>query len=117
MIAVRETSPDVFEPIVGNPTLLSIDGEVKAPLRTVMADSWTAEDRARFGVHLVEPADIPDGKQAVGAPTYVRRGGVVVEVRAVEDIPAPGASLYDYDLLKSELKALAARVSALEGKT
>jgi hypothetical protein len=114
MIVVKETGKGAFERVLGNPTLTSIDGKVRAPLRTIMHDSWTAEERAAFGVHLVEPAKIPDGKRAVGAATYEKRNGAVVEVRAVEDNPPPQPSRYD--LLRADVEALAARVAALEGK-
>jgi hypothetical protein len=114
MIPIKETSPGIFEPIVGNPTLLSLDGKVKAPLLTILHASWSAEDRARFGVHLVEPAAIPEGKQAAGAPAYEMRDGAVVEVIKLEDIPPPQPGRYE--LLKAEVEALAARVATLEGK-
>jgi hypothetical protein len=88
MAIVVETKDGIILPVSGNPTLTSLDGEVRAPLAVIMHESWTDEDRAKFGVHLVEPATLPDGKRVVGAPTYERRGGVVVEVVTIEDIPA-----------------------------
>lgn len=90
MIPVKETSPGVFERLSGNPVLLSLDGRVRAPLRTILHKSWTAEDRAKFGVHLAVPFVTPEGKRAVDSPTYEKRDGVVVEVRTVADVIAPG---------------------------
>lgn len=107
MITVRETAPGVFEHIAGNPTLKSLDGKVKAPLRTILAPSWSAEDRAKFGVYRAEPFVIPDGMQAVGSPTYERRDGVVVEVRTVEDVPAPPP---DTRTPREKVEAMAARL-------
>jgi hypothetical protein len=89
MIAVRETKDGTLEPITGNPTLTRLDGKARAPLQVILHQSWTAEDRAAFGVHLVEPFTVPDGKLAVGAPRYEKHGSAVVEVIDVEDIPAP----------------------------
>jgi hypothetical protein len=114
MTAVRETKAGAFEPIAGNPTLTSLDGEVRAPLATILHESWTAEDRAKFGVHVVEPCRIPDGKRPVGSPIYEKRDGAVVEVREFEDIPAPQPSRYE--LLLARVEALEARVLAVEGK-
>lgn len=88
MIAVRETKDGSFERITGNPVLTSLDGKVRAPLAVIMHESWTVEDRARFGIYLVEPVAVPDGKRAKGSPTYQRQGDAVVEVVEVEDIPA-----------------------------
>ena len=89
MIPVRETKSGQFERITGNPTLTSLDGTRKAPLKTIMHKSWSAEDRASFGVYLVEPAAVPEGKRTVGAPRYKRQGVAVVEVRDLEDVPKP----------------------------
>lgn len=89
MIPVRETKPGQFERITGNPTLKSLDGTRKAPLKTIMHKSWSAEERAAFGVHLVEPAAVPEGKRPVGSPRYERQGSAVVEVRDMEDVPKP----------------------------
>jgi hypothetical protein len=93
MIAIKETSPGIFEPVDGNPVLLSLDGKVKAPLGTILAPSWTAEDRAKFGVHVVDPFRAPDGKQAIGPATYAKIDGVVVEVREIEDVPTQAPEL------------------------
>jgi hypothetical protein len=102
----------VFEPITGNPVLLSLDGKEKAPLAVVLHHSWTDEDRARFGVYMAEPATIPDGKVAVGQPRYERYGGKVVEIRDVGDASKP-QPLRD---VVAELDALAARIAALEAR-
>jgi hypothetical protein len=110
MIPVRETKPGVFERITGNPVLLSRDGRRKAPLRTILALSWTAEERAKFGVYLAVPCTVPDGKIAVGSPRFEHQGSKLVELRELQEAPAPEPSR---DVL-AELDALAARVSALE---
>jgi hypothetical protein len=116
MIAVRETKPGVFEPIVGNPVLLSLDGKVKAPLLTILAPSWSEADRAKFGVYTVEPFVVPEGKQVTGLPRYEKVDGGIVQVGDLEDIPAPAEPLPNpLDELRSDLEALAARVLALEG--
>jgi hypothetical protein len=88
MIVVHETSPGMFERITGARTLRNAEGKT-ASLRTILASSWTAEDRAKFGVHVVDPFTVPDGKRAVGAPAYEKRGDMVVEVRDLEDVPKP----------------------------
>jgi hypothetical protein len=107
MITVRETKSGTFERLVGNPTLLSLDGEVKAPLKTICSPTWTPADRAEFGVYLVEPFVVPEGMQEVGPRTYVKGSdGVVVEVATVEDIPAPPP---DTRTPEQKVEAMAAR--------
>lgn len=113
MIPVRETSPGVFEPVEGNPVLFSLDGKVQAPLQTIMAPSWSAEDRAAFGVYAVELAPVPEGKQSV-SHTYAKQGDGVVMVRTLEDIPPADPRPDPIDDLRSTVEALAARVLALE---
>jgi len=54
-----------FITVGGNPTLTSLDGQLRAPLQTIMADSWTAEDRAAFGVYRVD-VNPPLGKLWAG---------------------------------------------------
>lgn len=116
MIAVIETK-DGFEPIGGNPALLSLDGDRRAPLAVILSDSWTAEERAAFGVYIVEPMVIPDGKVAVGMPSYERNGwGQVIEVRALEDHREPQHDPNPLDDLRADLEALAQRVATLEGQ-
>src|SRR5262245_47245596 len=91
MIPVRETDQG-FEVLSGNPVLLSLDGKEKAPLAVLLHDSWSDQDRARFGVYLAEEFVVPEGKQRDGAPAYERRGGKVVEfvpVRDAEIAPEP----------------------------
>lgn len=64
-VAVLATGGD-FTRLMGNPTLTSLDGETRAPLRTILADSWSSEDRAAFGVFLVDTSP-PEGKRWTGA--------------------------------------------------
>jgi hypothetical protein len=89
MIVVREAKDGTLEPITGNPVLLSLDGKEKAPLQTVLALSWSAEDRARFGIYIAEPFTFEDGTRAASAPRYEKQGGAVVQLIEVEDVPTP----------------------------
>lgn len=115
MITVRETRAGAFERIGGNPTLTSLDGKVKAPLRTIMAPSWTEGDRAKFGVYVVMPFAVPEGMAPVGSPAYIKdAGGKIVETYAVE--PTPALQPSPYDVLRTDVDALIARVATLEGK-
>lgn len=89
MIPVIEVLPGHFVRAAGNPRMLSLDGEVVAPLATILADSWTDEDRAKFGVFMAEPFETPAGKVKVGQARYERQGDNVVEVYDTEPEPAP----------------------------
>jgi hypothetical protein len=117
MIAVIETE-NGFELIGGNPTLASLDGKARAPLAVILHQSWTAEERAKFGVYVVMPAEIPDGKAAVGMPRYERdKSGAVRQVRDLEDEKAPAdPEPSEADVLRSDLETLARRVTALENR-
>lgn len=55
-----------FERLNGNPTLTSLDGEIRAPLRTILHESWTEQDRAAFGIYMVDTAP-PEGQRWTGA--------------------------------------------------
>lgn len=110
MIVVLKTE-DGFVPISGNPTLTSLDGETRAPLAVLLCDSWTDKDRARFGVFIVEPMAIPEGKQAAGSPSYERGlDGKLVQVIPLEDKPIP-RQRRDF---AAEIDSLAERVAKLE---
>lgn len=67
---------------IGNPTINSLDGKTRAPLRTLMADSFTDAERAEYGLYLVDTTP-PEGKQWTGAFT----GAPPVAV--FEDVPPP----------------------------
>lgn len=73
--------------IDGNPTLTSLDGEVRAPLAVILHESWTDEDRAKFGIYQVHPPKVPSGKRVVGEISYVREGNGARAVMMVEDAP------------------------------
>lgn len=65
MTPVRNTNGH-WQRATGNPTLDSLDGETRAPLRTILHDSWTPEQRAAFGVYMVDTSP-PEGKVWTGA--------------------------------------------------
>lgn len=73
---------DVITEIRGNSTLDSLDGETRAPLRTLLADSFTAQDRAAFGLYLVDTTP-PDGQRWTG--TFAGDPPAAV----FEDMPVP----------------------------
>lgn len=70
MIPVLFTPPDTLTVITGNPTMTSLDGLYVAPLATVIAPSFSDEERAGFGVYLAVEFDIPNGYHTVGLPSY-----------------------------------------------
>lgn len=86
-IPVRETAQGVFERINGNPTLTRLDGGERAPLRTLLHESFSDEKRASFGVFLAEKFVAPQGKRAVGGETFAYIDGVIKQQFDVEDVP------------------------------
>jgi hypothetical protein len=115
MIVVREAKDGTLERIAGNPVLLSLDGKEKAPLLTIMHESWNAADRARFGIFIAENFAMPDGMQA-DSPERFERGddGVMRQVYDVAPIPTPGVQVgrTGFDL-KVRVEALEAQVAQL----
>lgn len=109
MITIKETERGC-ERIGGNPVLVSLDGERKAPLRVILHSSWTAKDRAAFGIYLAEPMEIPDGKRAVNR-RFEKRGESVVEVAEFEDAPPVEKGTDQLGELRKEVEALAVRVA------
>lgn len=79
-----------FARLVGNPTLTSLDGETRASLRTILAESWTEQERAAFGVFLVDTAP-PQGKRWTGA--FQDSEGSPLPV--FEDLPPPTTDAID----------------------
>lgn len=77
---------------------------------------WTLEEVEAVGGKIAVPFEVPDGKQTVGAPSYVETDGAIQQVYEVEDIPAPpepptaeekvAAMLGGYDISISELKSV-----------
>lgn len=109
---VIEVAPDVFERAVGNPVIDSLDGQVLAPLQVVLSESWTDQERAKFGVYPVVPFIEPNGYSKVGSPIYSRINGIVRETYAVEKVPEPQPNRDVF----AELDALKARLDTLETK-
>jgi hypothetical protein len=77
MAYVIERSPNTFEEVSGAFQSGSGDDAVNHP------DEWlafsTAEDRADVGVYEFEPAEVPEGKIAIGF-RFVRDGGRIVQL-------------------------------------
>lgn len=82
---VRKTAAGTYERVVGNPTLTSLDGEERAPLRTVIASG----KEAAYGVYDAQREPIPEGKVAVGPERIEERDGLPVIVTDYEDAPPP----------------------------
>ena len=74
MIIVREAD-GVIERITGNPTLSSLDGETRAPLKAVL--TLSEKERARYGIHIVQPFEMPEGKERDGDHYFEKVGGKI----------------------------------------
>ena len=87
MVIVIKTL-DGFEPIVGNPTLTSIDGEQRAPLRAVL--TLSKADQAGFGVYQIEAPATPEGKIVASPDRIVTDRDDLPRIeRDYEDAPPP----------------------------
>jgi hypothetical protein len=77
---------------------------------------WSVAEIEAVGGRIALPFEVPEGKQAVGAPSYVEADGLIQQVFEVEDIPpAPepptadekvGAMLAGYGVSIGELKSV-----------
>jgi hypothetical protein len=76
---VREIETGVFEEIIGNPTVDSLDGETRATLETICHHSWTEAERAAFGIYMVDPAETLAGHEVLSR-SFQRIDGAVTEV-------------------------------------
>lgn len=86
MIVVQKVG-DVFKRVGGNPTILSLDGTRKAPLKVILHASWSAEDRAEYGIYHAIPLNVPVGMRIVGATRFEMLDGVVREIGDFEPVP------------------------------
>lgn len=118
MIIVRETDKGKFERMdVGrNPPVVSLDGTEKTMLNVVLSPSWSDEDRARFGIHMVQPVDVPDNQEFATPPRFEKtKAGRVIEVADFQTkAPPPEPEPSRYDILLQTIEELAARVAVLE---
>lgn len=118
MIIVRESDKGQFERLDRgkNPIVYSLDGTEKTRLNVVLADSWTDEDRARFGIHKVEPLQVPDNQMLESPPRFekTRDGKVIQTATLVNRPPDPEPEPSRYDILMQTVEELAARVAVLE---
>lgn len=85
MITVVEGPAHVFEEAVAG-DVTSLDGQRRAPLDVILHESWTADERAAFGIYLVRPAAVPPGK-VVTAVRYARTGNEVIQLLDLADAP------------------------------
>ncbi len=90
-IPVLEGPEGVFQPVTAG-QLTSLDGKCIAPIAVVLHDSWSAEDRAKFGVHFALSAEVPAG-QVVTERSFQRVAGVVREVVVTQPIPVQQATI------------------------
>ena len=103
-VRARRRQPDAAQP----------GRQGQGAARRFLHHSWTAEDRAKFGIYMVEPFVEPEGKVAAGQPRYERQGDKVAEVRDLQDAPKPQPN--PLDEVKAQLDALTARIAALEAR-
>lgn len=82
MITVKQVAPGQFEPIAGDRTVESLDQGRRASLATILNPSWSAADRAAFGIFQVD-TEPPAGARWTGG--FAESEGVPVAV--FEPIP------------------------------
>lgn len=87
LFAVHEVEPGRFV-VAQEGDYTSTDGERRAPLATIVSESWSPRERADFNIHLVEPASHRPGERIVSA-RFERVDGVVKNIVETAPIPAP----------------------------
>lgn len=87
-IWVRETSPNVFVAMVENiPIIVHASGVPDVTWPFDIVNSWTTEMLTDIEVFSATPFEVPEGYATVGAPTYSRQGGQVVQNYTVVELP------------------------------
>lgn len=64
---------------IGDPELLSVDGQERTNLSVVLSPSWTSEDRRRFGIYDVVSTNVPEGYEAAETELELWEDGQVHE--------------------------------------
>lgn len=104
MIAVLETSPGVFALATGMITRL--DGEFRDHLEVILHESWTAAERAAYGVFLAAPADpVPAGKRIISSNFQRLADGTVKQVHVLEDLSLAAAKGAKVEAVKARAGA------------
>ena len=77
---------------------------------------WTLDEVQAIGGDIAVPFEVPEGKQTVGAPSYVEAEGHIQQVFEIGDVPPQPepptagekatAMLLSYNLSLSELKSI-----------
>lgn len=88
MIALIQTGENSFARIHESQWITSLDGQFKASGGTVMNPNWSDEERAVYGVILVEEQFAPSGHDAIGERFEIQ-DGTVVHILDVVERPAP----------------------------
>lgn len=115
MIPVVEIANGEFVAVSNNIMLTRDDGEVRVPFRTAMHESWSDDDRSRFGLFLAQPFVLPEGMQTIGERRFERVNGIVHELYDTEEIPAARVEIDRRGLdVKVRIEALEAEVASLK---
>lgn len=87
---VRETAPNTFVELDETKSIIVHSGgfpDVQHPPQVWL--SWTTEQKEEAGIYRPSPFIPPNGYVAVGAASYSRVNGVVVQTFDVEPSPVP----------------------------
>ncbi len=100
MIPVLRTD-STFRPVGAGSIIDSLDGETRAPLETILAESWSPQEREEFGIYQVDITP-PEGQRWTGE--FALAAGHPVAVFG--DLPPPSTDPADYPLLPWQFKAM-----------
>lgn len=89
MIVVQQMNDGSYQEIDGNPVIDRLDGEARAPLLTILAESWTPKERAEYGIYIANQHPVPEGQRIVSYCFAMDEDGVVWQNCEYEDIPKP----------------------------
>lgn len=84
MIVVHEDKNGKFTQ-VSTGMITSLDGERQAAVQTILHDSWTAEERAAFGIYTFESPVAPEGEY-IDDIKFKNNKGVVSLVVKTKDV-------------------------------
>ena len=81
---------DQWQQVRGNPIIKSLDGKTRAPMRVILHESWTPEDRAAYGIYELRQADPPEGYMIIKTNyMFDSATKLVSESHEIEPAPQP----------------------------
>lgn len=108
---VKEVSLGVFQPLTGNPTVLSLNGEVQQNLDVLTSGATSDDERALFGIYIVQEAEVPAGFQ-ISNTFFSKVAGQVIQTHEFQPVTQIARKI---DVAEGWVTVTGTTISAVEG--